>query len=60
MKDEKKRHGTVDESSSEQQFRKSDAITLFCEISGAVHLALVGLMAGWQAGRQNSGEFRKL
>ena len=27
MKDEKKRHGAVDESSSEQQFRKLDAIT---------------------------------
>ena len=27
LKDEKKHHGTVDESSSEQQFCKSDVIT---------------------------------
>ena len=27
------------------------------EISGALHLALLGLR--WQAGRQNAGEFRK-
>ena len=39
-------------SSSEQHFRKSTAITpLLCEISGALHLAQPGLMAGWLAVR---------
>ena len=36
-------------------------LPLLCEISGALHLAQLGLMAGWQAGRQavrqNTGEF---
>ena len=30
---------------------------LSCEISGALHLAEPGLMAGWQA-RRNTGKFR--
>ena len=29
------------------------------EISGALHLAQPGLTAGWQAGRRNTGKFRK-
>ena len=37
-------------------------LPLLCEISGALHLAQPGLtagrLAGWQAGRQNTGEFR--
>ena len=37
-------------------------LPLLCEISGALPLAQLGLMAGWQAGRQagrrNTGEFR--
>ena len=37
-------------------------LPLLCKISGALHLAQPGLMAGWQAGRQagrrNTGEFR--
>ena len=33
-------------------------LPLLCEISGALHLAQPGLMAGRQAGRQNTGEFR--
>ena len=33
-------------------------LPLLCEISGALHLAQLGLMAGRQAGRQNTGEFR--
>ena len=33
-------------------------LPLLCEISGALHLAQPGLMAGWQAGRRNTGEFR--
>ena len=33
-------------------------LPLLCEISGALHLAQPGLMAGWLAGRQNTGEFR--
>ena len=36
-------------------------LPLFCEISGAVHLTLVGLtagrQAGWLAGRRNPGKF---
>ena len=31
---------------------------LLCEKSGAMLLVLVGLTAGWQAARQNSGRFR--
>ena len=37
-------------------------LPLLCEISGALHLAQPGLMAGWLAGRlavrRNTGEFR--
>ena len=33
-------------------------LPLLCEISGALHLAQPGLMAGWQAGRRNTVEFR--
>ena len=32
-------------------------LPLLCEISGALHLAQPGLMAGWLAGRRNTGEF---
>ena len=32
-------------------------LPLLCDISGALHLAQPGLMAGWQAGRQNTSEF---
>ena len=41
----------MDESSAEQQFRKSDMIPLLCEESGAILLVLVGLTAGQQAVR---------
>ena len=34
-------------------------LPLSCEISGALHLAQPGLTAGWQAGRRNTGKFRK-
>ena len=50
-KDEKKLHGAVDKSSSEQQFRKWDRLPLLCEKSGAILLVLVGLTAVWQAVR---------
>ena len=37
-------------------------LPLLCEISGALHLAQPGLMAGWPsvrpAGRRNTGEFQ--
>ena len=36
-------YGSVDESSSEQLFHKSDVITFVCEKSGAIHLAQPGL-----------------
>ena len=64
MKDKRNCHDTVGKSSLEQNFRKSIAIIrLLCEISGALHLAELDLMAGRlagrrQAGRQNTGEFR--
>ena len=48
LKDEKKHHGIVDESSLKQQFRK---LYLLCEKSGAILLVLVGLMAGRPAVR---------
>ena len=42
-------------------FVKPPPLPLLCEISGALHLAQPGLMAGWQAGwlagRRNTGEF---
>ena len=33
-------------------------LPLLCGISGAVHLVLVGLTAGWLAGRRNVGKFQ--
>ena len=47
-------------------FVNAPPLPLLCEISGALHLAQPGLMAGWQAGRlagrlagrRNTGEFR--
>ena len=48
MKDEKKHYGTVDESSLEQQFHKSDAITFE---SGAI---LLGFTAGSLAARHSA------
>ena len=42
-------------------FVNPPTLPLSCEISGALHLAQPGLMAGWQAGRlagrQNTGKF---
>ena len=35
-------------------------LPLLCEISGALHLVQPGLMAGRQAGRRNTDEFRML
>ena len=43
-------------------FIKPPPLPLLCEISGALHLAQPGLMAGWPsvrpAGRRNTGEFQ--
>ena len=42
-------------------FVNPSPLPLLCEISGALHLAQPGLMAGWQAGRhagRNTGEFQ--
>ena len=33
-------------------------LPLLCESSGALHLAQLGLTAGSQAGRRNTGEFQ--
>ena len=38
-------------------FENPPPLPLLCEISGALHLAQPGLMAGWQASRRNTGEF---
>ena len=61
MKDKRNRHGAVGKSSSKQNLRKSASIT--CEISGALHLAQLGLtvdgLAGRLAVRRNTGKFRK-
>ena len=39
-------------------FVNPPSLPLLCEISGALHLAQLGLTAGrLQAGRQNTGEF---
>ena len=46
MKDKRNRHGAVGKSSFEQHFSKSATIALLCEISGVLHLAQMGLMAG--------------
>ena len=42
----------------EQQFRKSDAITLLCENTGAVALMQPDLVAGGQSGRRNATKFK--
>ena len=39
-------------------FVNAPPLPLLCEISGALHLAQPSLMAGWQAVRRNTGEFR--
>ena len=52
MRDESKDHGTVDESSSEQQIRESTNYTLIERKTGAVGLVLLGLTAGRQTKEQ--------
>ena len=39
-------------------FVNPPSLPLLCEISGALHLTQPGFMAGRQAGRRNTGEFR--
>ena len=57
MKDKRKHHGAVDKRSSEQQFRKSDAITVIVlknwspSHSGT---GSYGRQAVWQADRQTN------
>ena len=46
IRDERKDHGAVDESSSEQQIRESTDHTLIVRKTGALGLVLSGLMAG--------------
>ena len=58
LENEKKHHGTVDESSLEQQFHKLDKITFLCEKSGVILLVLMGPMqAVRQEVRRNTGRF---
>ena len=46
LKDEKKHHGAVDKSSSEQQFCNRTRLPLLCEKSGAILLVLMGFTTG--------------
>ena len=46
----RKLDGAVDESSADQEIRKTDATYITCEKSGGLHLVELGLMAGWLAG----------
>ena len=46
IRDERKDHGAVDESSSEQQIHESADYTLIVRKTGALHLVLPGLTAG--------------
>ena len=46
-------HGTKDKLSLVQQIHIQTAIAFRVRKTGALHLALMGLMAGMQAGRQN-------
>ena len=48
MKDERNCHSAVGELSSEQHFINLPPLPLLCEISVALHLAQLGLMAGRQ------------
>ena len=53
----RKLNGTVDESSSEQQFRKLDMITLLCEKFGPSASGSYSRQSDRLAVRQNSGRF---
>ena len=46
IRDERKDHGTLDESSSEQQVRESADYTLIVRKTGALGLVLPGLTGG--------------
>ena len=57
-KDERKHHGTVDESSSELQFRKLDTYNYLCcmkNLEPYACLVIVGLTAGRLGVRRNIG-----
>ena len=56
MKNEKKHHGGVNESSSEQFFVTWTQLPVLCEKSGATLLVLVGLMEGSCPGGLQSDE----
>ena len=57
MKDKRNRHGAVGNHLQNNIFVNPPLLPLLCETSGALHLAQLGLTAGRQAGRQNTGEF---
>ena len=61
MKDKRNHYGAVGKSFSEQHFANLPPSPKLCEISKALHPAQPGLTVGrqTQAGRCNSGEFRK-
>ena len=58
MKDKRTHYGTVDESKLERQICGSALIFYNVRKIGPILLPLVGLTAGRQAGRQNTGGFQ--
>ena len=53
IRDERKDHDAVDESSLKHQIHESANYTLIVRETGALGLVLPGLMAGRQAGKRN-------
>ena len=58
MKDQRTSYSAKDKRSSAQQICVLDVTTILLRKNGPIRLALVGLMAGWLAGRQNAGKNR--
>ena len=55
MKDQKTSYGAEDKRSLVQQIHVYTLIAFRVRKTGPIYLALVCHMAGWQAGRQNTG-----
>ena len=51
MMDKRNCHGAVINHLWNNIFVNLPPLSLLCEISGALHLAQLGITAGWQAGR---------
>ena len=59
MKDIRNHHGGVGNRLRNNIFVNPPPLPLLCKISGALHIAQPGLTAGRQAGKRNTGKFRK-